>query len=198
VRSYEGGDCFYLHPLNVTNTSVLVEGFGSSPSPFAAFDEDFKKVFGFEPNISLRQVNDSQCASVAFLKTVGIDVARGPKLQIDAFNLKAGETLSGSVEGYGARHIEVILVADDGYVHVLSDYLKREGQNATFRLKPERTSGAQRSRPQLVIAVASPQPLALLSTGKPISGDTLFPLLADEIRRLGSTVDIAVKYFRLE
>jgi serine/threonine-protein kinase len=132
------------------------------------------------------------------MKMVGVDVARGPKLQIDAFNLKLGETQSGSVEDVGGRHVEVLLVADDGYVHNLAAYLKREGASARFRLRPERSAGARRSRPQLVFAVASAQRFALLSTGKPLAGDTLFPVLIDEVRTGGTGVDLAVKYFRIE
>jgi hypothetical protein len=48
------------------------------------------------------------------------------------------------------------------------------------------------------MVIASQQPLALLSGGKPIASDALFPLLADEARNRGITLDVAVKYFRLE
>jgi eukaryotic-like serine/threonine-protein kinase len=198
VREYEGGDCFFIHPLNISSASASIEGFGSSPSAFEAFETAFKTTFGFEPEINLRPITDAQCPAVNFMKMIGVDLGRGPKLQIDAFNLKLGETQSGSVESFGGRHVEVLLVADDGYVHNLSDYLKREGASARFRLRPERPAGARRSRPQLVFALASPQRLALLSTGKPLAGDTLFPLLLDEVRTGGAGVDLAVKYFRIE
>jgi serine/threonine-protein kinase len=198
VREYEGGDCFFIHPLNISSASASIEGFGSSPSAFEAFETAFKTTFGFEPQINLRPITDAQCPAVNFMKTIGVDLGRGPKLQIDAFNLKLGETQSGSVESYGGRHVDVLLVADDGYVHNLSEYLKREGASARFRLRPERPAGARRSRPQLVFALASAQRLALLSTGKPLAGDTLFPLLLDEVRTGGAGVDLAVKYFRID
>ncbi len=198
VRDYEGGDCFFIHPLNISSASAIIEGFGSSPSAFEAFETAFKTTFGFEPQINLRPITDAQCPAVNFMKTIGVDLGRGPKLQIDAFNLKLGETQSGSVESFGGRHVEVLLVADDGYVHNLSEYLKREGDSARFRLRPERPAGARRSRPQLVFALASAQRLALISTGKPLAGDALFPLLLDEVRTGGAGVDLAVKYFRIE
>ncbi|WP_046862973.1 serine/threonine-protein kinase [Microvirga massiliensis] len=197
VRDYEGGDCFFLNPTNVGAGTAAVEGFGSTPTPFQAFDEAFKRALGFEAQISLRLLTDAQCPAVTFLRKVGIDSARAPKLEIEAFSLKDGEPLSGSVEGFGDQHVDVVLVADDGYVYTLSDYLKRENGTITFNLRLNRPEGG-RAKPQLVLAIASPKPLALLATGKPIAADALFPLLADEARTRGFPIDVAVKYFRLE
>jgi hypothetical protein len=197
VRDYEGGDCFFLTPTNVGTRAAEVEGFGSTPAAFQAFDEAFKRALGFEAKISLRLLSDAQCPAVTFLRKVGIDAARAPKLEIGAFSLKEDEPLSGSVKDFGSQHIEVILVADDGYVYNLSEYLKRENDAVTFSLRLQRPEG-RRAKPQLVVAIASPKPLALLATGKPIAADALFPLLIDEARTLGFPLEIAVKYFRLE
>jgi eukaryotic-like serine/threonine-protein kinase len=197
IRDYEGGDCFFLTPTNVGTRAAEVEGFGSTPAAFQAFDEAFKRALGFEAKISLRLLSDAQCPAVTFLRKVGIDAARAPKLEIGAFSLKEDEPLSGSVKDFGSQHIEVILVADDGYVYNLSEYLKRENDAVTFSLRLQRPEG-RRAKPQLVVAIASPKPLALLATGKPIAADALFPLLIDEARTLGFPLEIAVKYFRLE
>ena len=81
--------------------------------------------------------------------------------------------------------MDVLLVADDGYVHNLSEYLKREGASARFRLRPERPAGARRSRPQLVFALASARSVSLCSTGKPLAGDTLSPSCSTRSERAG-------------
>jgi serine/threonine-protein kinase len=197
VRDYEGGDCFLLNPTNVSAGTAAVEGFGSTPAPFQAFDEAFKRALGFEAQISLRLLTDAQCPAVTFLRKVGIDSAHAPRLEIEAFSLKEGEPLSGSVEGFGDQHVDVVLVADDGYVYNLSEYLKRESGTITFNLRLNRPEGGK-AKPQLVLAIVSPKPLALLATGKPIAADALFPLLADEARTRSFPIDVAVKYFRLE
>ena len=107
------------------------------------------------------------------------------------------EPLSGSVAGVGGQHVDVVLIADDGYVYNLSEYLKRENDAITFNLRLQRPEG-RRAKPQLLVVIATPKPLALLATGKPIAADALFPLLIDEARTLGFPLDVAVKYFRLE
>ena len=68
--------------------------------------------------------------------------------------------------------------------------------SVTFSLKLNR-SGAQGPKPQLLLAIASSRPLTLLATSKPLAAETLFPLLLDEARRFGITMDVAVRYFHL-
>jgi eukaryotic-like serine/threonine-protein kinase len=197
VRDYEGGDCFFLTPTSLGSSLALLEGFGTSPTPFEAFDQAFKLANGFEAQISVRLITDAQCPAVSFMRKVGIDAARAPKLQIASFTVRGTDPLSGTVDDAGGRHVDVLLVSDDGYAYSLAEYTKREGGTAKFSLRLKGTSG-QRPKPQMVLAIASPQPLTLLNTAKPIAADSLFPLLIDEARAQGMTLDLAVKYFRLE
>ena len=76
----------------MTNTgqTVNVEAFGSTPAPFAAFDDAFKVAHGFEAQIALRLVTDAQCPAVSFLRTVGVTGPQGPRLSIGAFSMKDG------------------------------------------------------------------------------------------------------------
>lgn len=197
VREYEGGDCFFLRPINLGPSSASLEGFGPSPTIFEAFDGAFKRANGFEAQINVRLITDAQCPAVSFMRKAGTDVSRAPKLQIASFSLRDTEPLSGTVEDYGDRHVDVLLVSDDGYVYSLAEYTKRENGTAKFTLRLKGVTG-QRAKPQIVLAIASQQPLALLRTGKPIEADSVFPLLLDEARTHGMTLDVAVKYFRLE
>jgi len=197
IRDYEGGDCFFLNPLSVSSRSTSIEAFGASPGPFAAFDEAFRKRNGFEAQINLRLVNETQCPAIAFLKKIGLDPDRAPKLQLDSYSIRDTESLKGTVDKPPGRHVDVLLVSDDGYAYSLANYTKVEGDVAKFTVRVGRT-GSGRAKPQLVIAISSPQPLALLGSGKPIAADALFPLIVDEARAQGMTLDVAVKYFKLE
>jgi serine/threonine-protein kinase len=200
ISAYEGGDCFFLNPITQTGTAANIEGFGSTPAPFETFIQDFRRALGFEPEVALRLVNDAQCPAVTFLRRVGIDQARSPKLQLGAFNLKAGDTFNATVEDSGSRHVSLLLIADDGYIYNLENYAKRDGRTTTFTLRPNRRSGQAgqtQPQPQLVMAVASLQPLGLIETDKPLPADALFPLLAGEAQSLGGAMGVTVKYFRL-
>jgi serine/threonine-protein kinase len=196
IRNYEGGECFLLVPSAVTASSANVEGFGSTPAPFAAFDDAFKAAMGFEAQIALRLVTDAQCPAVGFLRKVGVATGNGPKLSIGAFNLKDGDTFTATVDDAAGKSTSVLLVSDDGYVYNLADYAKTEGGriNVAMRLKRPAAQGPQ---PQLVLMIATPKPVTLLETKSPLPADTLFPLLVSEARNLGSAFEVGVKYFRL-
>jgi len=197
VRDYEGGDCFLLLPTSISTSRVVVEGFGSSATAFETFNEAFRRAHGFEALINVRLVADAQCPAVKFVKTVGVNPVSAPKLLLKSFRVGRGEPLSGSVEGYGGQHVDAVLVSDDGYVHSLDKYTSREQGSAKFNFRPNVGSG-QGSSPQLVLALASSNPLALLRTDKPMAADALFPLLSDEVQTHQVAVDLAVKYFRIE
>ena len=196
IRNYEGGDCFFLNPVTNTGQAVNVEAFGSTPAPFAAFDDAFKAANGFEAQIALRLVTDAQCPAVSFLRKVGVTGPQGPRLSIGAFSMKDGETFTASVENAGGRHVEILLVSDDGYVYSLADYARSDGTKTTVAMRLKRPA-AQDPQPQMVLMVATPKPLALLATKTPLPADALFPLLAGEARLPGASFEVAVKYFRL-
>ncbi|CUA89919.1 Protein kinase domain [Chelatococcus sambhunathii] len=197
IDEYSGGDCFFLNPVEVSANAAQVEGYGAATQPFVAFDEAFRQVNGFEAQISLRQVTGAQCPLVAFLRQMGPLRGEPPRLDIAAFSLRSGETLSGTVAGTDGREVTVLLVSDDGYVHNLASFLKKDAEALSFSLRVERTSGTG-ARPQVVLALASPAPLATLAGGKTLDAATLFPLLFAEIDRTGQKVGVAAKYFRLE
>ncbi|MFZ4534401.1 MAG: serine/threonine-protein kinase, partial [Alsobacter sp.] len=85
IPTYEGGDRFFLNPVTNTGQAVNVEAFGSTPAPFAAFDDAFKAAHGFEAQIALRLVTDAQCPAVSFLRKVGVTGPQGPRLSIGSF-----------------------------------------------------------------------------------------------------------------
>lgn len=197
VADYDGGSCFFLQPIEISDRKALVEGFGSSTAPFVAFNDDFIAKNGFEADISVRQVSDAQCALVGFLSGLKNRFDRNLKLQINSFSIRSGETLSGSIDGLGGRNLALLLVADDGYVYDLTSYLKREADPPTFGLKVQ-IAGKAGSRPTIVIAVASAKPLPGMPGTRPVTADALFSRLATEAKQSNEPLGIALKYFRLE
>ena len=194
VREYEGGDCFFIHPLNISSASASIEGFGSSPSAFEAFETAFKTTFGFEPDQP--EADHRRAMSRGqFHEDDRRRPGRGPKLQIDAFNLKLGETQSGSVESLGGG-TWTFCVADDGYVHNLSEYLARGCLGEVP--PPARASAARDDRGLNWYSPSRARSASRFARQASRSPGTLFPLLLDEVRTGGAGVDLAVKYFRID
>lgn len=199
IATYDGGACFFLWPTSVGDRRAAIEGFGSSAPPFVAFDGAFKRAQGFEAQISLRSITTAQCPMVDFLRQLGRGIDRSPVMQIGAFTMKSGDTLSGTVESDPKQNLAVLLVGDDGLVYNLASFTRREGGKASFTLKLESTaaSGAP-VRPQAVIALVSQAPLPSLAGPNPAPAGDVFPSLRQDVSRLGGRIGVGIKYFRIE
>lgn len=199
IADYDGGACFFLWPTAVADKRTTVEGFGSAAEPFVSFDAAFKKAQGYEAQISLRTVTTAQCPMVDFLRQLGRGIDRSPVMQIGAFTMRSGDTLSGTVESDPGKNLDILLIGDDGLVYNLANYTRREGGKASFNLKLESTatSGAP-VRPQTVLALVSSAPLPTLSGPNPAPAGDVFPGLHQDIARAGGKVGVGIKYFRIE
>jgi serine/threonine protein kinase len=197
VATYDGGPCFFLWPTELTERRAVFEGFGNATEPFIAFDTAFKATQGFEAQIHLRPVTAAQCPMADFLRQLGDNVDRTPRLQINAFNMKSGDVLSGTVDNDGGRNVAVVLIGDDGLVYNLGGYVRRDGSRASFNLKLESTPGSA-PRPQTVLTFVSQAPLPAMSGPNPTPASDFFASLKQDVTRQGGKLGVGVRYFRIE
>lgn len=196
VATYSGGPCVFLWPTELTATRAVLEGFGNATEPFVAFDNAFKAAQGFEAQIHLRPITAAQCPMADFLQALGTNIDRTPRLQINAFNMKSGDVLSGTIDNDGGRNVAVVLIGDDGLVYNLGAYLRRDGPRATFNLKLESAGGGP--RPQTVLTFVSAAPLPALSGPNPTPSTDFFASLKQDVARQGGQLGLGVRYFRIE
>lgn len=197
VDEYDGGECFFISPVAIGETAAALEGFGVSTRPFEVLDRAFQRENGFEASIGVRQVTQAQCPAITFLGKLRAERARAPRLQIAGTSVRSGEVLNGTVENFGIRHVELLLVTDAGMVQNVS-YVLKDGTDAkTFSLGLQKTEGAG-GQPQLLIAVASPRVIDALRPARPVQADQFFLLAVSEASRAGLTLSAAARYFKLE
>jgi hypothetical protein len=196
VHQYDGGDCFFVTPVTVSETSASLEGFGASAAPFGVLDDAFKATHGLEANIDAVLVNASQCPAVTFLSRVRTTPASAPQLKVSAISLRSGQSLSGTIEDPANRQVELLLVDDDGQVHNLTRLLRSGSGGQMFRVQLD-LSGTG-SQPQLLMAIASTQPISALKQAETGNAAVLFPRVLDEAARAGLSLAVAAKHFRLE
>jgi serine/threonine-protein kinase len=195
IKRYDGGDCFLLMPIAVGENAAQIEGYGASVQQFHTLDEAFKRTNGFEADIGLRQVTAKQCPAITFLAQLRAH-PQPPSLEISDTTLRSGEVLSGSIEGYGDRHIVLLLISDDGSVHNLSRLAKPSGNGKVFNLRMQ-LANSTTAQPQLLIAVASSKPLAALERGEG-SAEQVFPAALVEAAQGGQSISAAARYFQLQ
>jgi serine/threonine protein kinase len=198
IAQYDGGNCFFLASIGVSERAAVLEGFGSSVEPFKAFDAAFKRQIGFEANIGVRQVTEQQCPAISFLSQLRGNNARIPHLDIEQEDLKSGSVLNGIVDSYGERQIALLLVSDSGTVQNVSNLLKPGMDSKNFALGLKRAEGVTGREPQLLIAIATPSPIGALQSGEPAKADQFFPKVLREAASSGTPISAAARYFSLE
>ncbi len=168
LRGYGGGKCFHITPVTVAASEATIEAYGATPTPFMAFDEAFQRILGFEPEINLRQVTAAQCPLVEYLGSrANQRVAKRPPLTLRSDTLRGGDDLVASTDVRADKHVDLLLISNDGVVHNLAGYTKRSGDALTATLKLVDDGRGGDPTPQLVVALASPKPLtALLAEAK--------------------------------
>src|SRR5215467_2717583 len=205
VDAYDGGDCFFVEPEMVEDRDVRLLGLGASaslfetPRSFLVLNDKFKSQFGFEAEIGVYVVMAGQCPAVNFLSRMKNQPGTAPRLDIDASGLRntPQTPLTGSIADFGDRHVELLLIDDEGKVHNVTGKLKQSGNAKTFSFMPTQDSPGP-PQPQLLFVVASSSPLAALQLSEPKSpADQVFANAQTEILRSGQTVNVSWKWFSL-
>ena len=196
VEQYSVGNCFFILPVAISSNAAVIEGFGASTAPFDALDKAFKRDLGFEASIGARLVTQAQCPAIKFLGEHSSNQARTPRINLNSIEVKNGETLSGTIENFANRVVELLLVSDSGEVQNLSYLLKPGIDSLSFSIGIQRGAGGD--GPQLVMAVATPQLLASLRQPKPTAADTFFLQAVSEAQRNNVAIATAARYFRLK
>jgi len=197
VNDYDGGECFFVTPISIGETAARIEGYGASVAPFQALDSDFKKTNGFEADIGVRQVTAKQCPAITFLGQLRAQRNAAPQLDIGQTNLRSGGVLTGTIDGYGNRNVELVLVSDDGSVNRLTPLIKTNADRKSFNLRMQ-LNGASTAQPQILMAIVTAQPLNALQTSQPADASQVFPAALAEAARTGQIIGAAARYFKLE
>lgn len=195
IEQYSGGNCFFILPVAISSNAAVIEGFGASTAPFDTLDKAFKRDLGFEASIGARLVTQAQCPAIKFLGEHTGSPARTPRINLSSIEVRNGETLSGTIENFANRVVELLLVSDSGEVQNLSYLLKPGIDSLSFSIGMQRGGG---DGPQLVMAVATPQVIESLRQSKPTTADTFFLQADSEAQRNNVAITTAARYFRLK
>jgi eukaryotic-like serine/threonine-protein kinase len=207
LTDYDGGDCFFLTPekLNDDPRSREVDGLGTSIPPFEALADEFQRQFGVEPAIGLNQVTPEQCPAVNFLFRTRNQPGSAPRLDIITAGLREDPPkLEGTVAEFGDRHVELLVIADDGYVFNVTARVKPMDNGKSFSFGMKKTRGPACPQfvsacPQLVFAIASSKPLeALKLPPDGVRAEQVLPQVLAEASQRRLTLNVSAKYFGLQ
>jgi len=202
VKSYDGGDCFFVEPVTVAEGNATLEGYGRSATPFAVLDVEFKRVNGFEASVGYHMVTPQQCAAIGFLGRLRNQRDPVPRLDVGAGNLRSNGFVSGSVGDFGNRNVELLMIDHEGNVLSLTSLLKGDSDPRSFTINLQR-GDAGPAKLQLLVALVTDGPLESLKPRQPGSmelgtADQVFTRVYDEGLTSRQPINARIKSFNLE
>jgi eukaryotic-like serine/threonine-protein kinase len=195
VAGYDGGSCFFAFPADVGDSHAAIIGYGNQRAPFDALRNSFQQRFGFEAAIELRSVADDQCVVVEALGRLTTEGTRQVAIDLSHGVVRSGRSLSGTISGLGERQLALVMLDNFGFLHNLSGYVTREGGSASFEIQEMSTANPMDFQPQLILSVASAEPLQSLALAQSVPARELLPSLLEEIAGKPEGLATAVGYF---
>jgi serine/threonine-protein kinase len=195
VEKYDGGDCLVLVPIAISRTAAAIEAYGASEARFDAFAEAFRRQQGFEASVGKRQVTAAQCPALEFVKQSHGEQARAPRIVLNSTEVTNGDTLTGTIENFSGNVVELFLISDRGQAQRLSGLLKPGTDSLSFSIGMQRSENG--TAPQLLVAVATPEALAVLKEAQPTAAQTLFANATSEAQHRNIAIAAAARYFTL-
>ncbi len=200
LRRFDGEPCFAAWLVRAGPGTATIESYGEGAATVRRLDQSFRSTFGFDARINYRSLARAQCPLAGFLARDQSRGGRKPAVSLKADALRSGEELVATTDARADKHVEVLLLSDDGRVRTLAPYTKRNGTSlvTTLRLTTGSPPGSA-ATPQVVLVLASPAPLGdLLARLKAdgLDAETFFKQLEAEIGK-GAAIALTAKYFKL-
>ena len=196
VNSHDGGDCYFAFPADVGDGHAEIVGYGNQRAPFDALRDSFRARFGFDAAIDVRNVSEDQCVMVETLGNLSAAGAAPVALDLSHSILRSGGSLSGTISGLGERHLSLLMLDNFGFVHVLDGYVTRDAGTATFEIGEMTTASHMEFEPQLVLSIASAEPLQSLDLAQSLPASDLVPSLLEDIASGAEGLAIDIGYFK--
>jgi serine/threonine protein kinase len=194
LRGFDGGACFFARPLSAAPNSTTIQGIGSDKAAFERFYNAFIHETGVEPTLNVRLIAPGECPAVDLIRAGGLNNANGPRIDLSGYDVGRGKPLSGTVSNLAGRHLDLLLVSNDGNVYRLDSRALPGGGGASFNvpITPDVTSiGAL----QLLLAVTSPKAMHALEGFKAGAAKEILPRLRGEMP--GAAASLEVEFFKL-
>jgi serine/threonine-protein kinase len=182
LAGFDTGPCTYATRIDAGPNAGMVAGFAAGTGAFSGLPTAYEEKFGARPTILDSQIAEPQCAVLDLVRGMQGTAQPSLSMQLDVAEIASGEGITGRIADPLNRNIWLVLVSPRGGMFSLNDRLSDSvGGVRTFRFGLTLAAGAP-AAPQLLLAIASEQPLATAATALDgTEAADLAPLIAREI-----------------
>jgi hypothetical protein len=201
LRTYSGGDCFYVAVTSATGKAIGIEGFGSTVQPFMDMLEAFRSKFQVEPSVGVRLIDPVQCPVTGFLHDIGESMSTAPQLTLDRTFIATGTPISGELEIPAGQKIHLLLIDHKGMVFNLDQRVDLKFGKASFSIPIGLGAADQTDAngvPLVLIALASDSDIQAAALQAPEPAAKALSSILTEMQTRKLTASATAKYFRLK
>ena len=181
VRMFDGGPCFFADATEVASKAVGIVNVTNDLQKSNELDGAFIKKFGYEVQVRIAPIDDSQCLATSLLNTLSKLGPSQVRLKLDTDIVENGSSLGGSVlrEDNGNGPIALLLVDRKGWVYDISDQLKAQ-EDGSLRFGGQiQDKGLADGKFRIVLALAGADELVAEVKFGPVKSEVLVPRLID-------------------
>ncbi len=193
IANFDGGDCFLVEPLPGADRPHEYQGVGREIQPFRRFDAAYKREVGVEADLTLAPISAAQCPALDLVRLAAPEGQERPRLRLENYEVGPGKPLMGTISNLQGRRPYLVLVDDDGLVHRLEAKVESGGDSATFSV-PLTPDASSIGPMQMLLAIASNEPIRALDTLHSVSLKSIVSRLLDDARRASASVE--ADYFK--
>ncbi len=196
LKGQQASNCFVAIPAIMPDNRVALYGFGKGGVVWQRFVTNAK--YSTEVNIAsqLAMITQAQCQVANFARSSPSYPSFTLSLVLKSAEVKNGGFLSGHVLNLQTRALSLFLIDDSGVAVLLNDYLQNSDISSSFDIQL-RTTGGFVSTSQLLLAVATEQPLNSAEISQPIVAKELLIAMEEEISSRNMTLDLAIGAFTM-
>jgi len=202
LSGFDGGPCFFARvgaasgdssaPTAAAPGSIAIEGVGSQKQAFQRFYQEFLREVGVEPAFVVRLIAPPQCPAVDLIAAARA-AAAAPTIKLAAYDVARGKPLAGSIGALAGRNLDVLVITNDGLAHKIISRAAASDQSAPFSVPITPDAGSIGAL-QILVAIASPQPLDALATFRSGPSAEILPKVAAQLQPAEAA--LGVEYFR--
>ena len=173
--------CSYATRVAAGGHAGKIEVMADRPGALPGVAAAYAGAFGVTPAVLERQIAAPQCAALDLLRGLQGRAAEAPLLTLDTDSLNSGGSVIGRVSNVRGRTLWLFLVSASGAVFDLTGRLEPQA-DGSFLLAVGMQSASGKTEPQVIMALAAPDPLVSAATaaqGAPAA--SLLPAVLAEI-----------------
>lgn len=187
------GGCFVAIAKPSADT-VAVDGYAAAGETLARLETDLAAIEDASVAMRRHRIASAQCDALAFTRGLNPDPVPRLTIRPDTPEIASGTELTGVVRDFGRKWLYLVVVDDEGKVQELDDLKPGPDGSIVFRAPLTLTDGPV-DTVQLLLAVASDEPLDTFATQDGAPAGAYFQSLREEISAHPRPIDIGMAGF---